>query len=259
MDKKTVEYETLCMETLELAGRLITENGGEIFRVEETITRMGHGLKLDRVECFATPTGLFISMSQDNRPVRTSVFRLRTGDTDLDKVNRVNQISRDVESGVLDLEAAHKALLEIKNTPSRIPAWVTCLGSGLTACGFSVLFGGKLPEMGVAFIIGVLTWVLLLQVPKLGVSRTAPTLLVSTLITLSLTVLCKLTGVFDQNALIPGSLMPLVPGLAMTGAVQDTMRGDTLSGLSSGMRAILTAVLIAAGAILGVRLAGMIL
>ena len=44
--------------------------------------------------------------------------------------------------------------------------------------------------------------------------------------------------------------MPLVPGLAMTNAVQDSMRGDLLSGLSHGMQAILTACMVAGGALL---------
>ena len=45
-------------------------------------------------------------------------------------------------------------------------------------------------------------------------------------------------------------LMPLVPGLAMTNAVQDTLRGDMVSGLSHGASALLTACLIAGGALL---------
>ena len=42
--------------------------------------------------------------------------------------------------------------------------------------------------------------------------------------------------------------MPLLPGLAMTNAVQDTMRGDIVSGLSHGINAILTAAMVAGGA-----------
>ena len=47
-----------------------------------------------------------------------------------------------------------------------------------------------------------------------------------------------------------GAVMPLVPGLAMTNAVQDTMNGDMVSGISHGTQAILTACLVAGGALL---------
>ena len=50
-----------CMDALQLAGRIIMENGGETYRVEETITRMGQAFGLREVESFAVPSGIFIS------------------------------------------------------------------------------------------------------------------------------------------------------------------------------------------------------
>ena len=41
--------DTIYMAPLHLAGRLIMENGGETYRVEETITRMGHSFGFDEV------------------------------------------------------------------------------------------------------------------------------------------------------------------------------------------------------------------
>ena len=40
------QEESRFMEPLQLAGRLIVENGGETYRVEETITRMGRAFGL---------------------------------------------------------------------------------------------------------------------------------------------------------------------------------------------------------------------
>ena len=58
----------------------------------------------------------------------------------------------------------------------------------------------------------------------------------------------------QTELVIAGAVMPLVPGLAMTNAVQDTMRGDMVSGLSHGAQSILTAFLIAGGALLALAL-----
>ena len=52
------------------------------------------------------------------------------------------------------------------------------------------------------------------------------------------------------DKLIAGALMPMLPGLMMTNAIQDTMRGDMVSGLSHGALAILTACLVASGALI---------
>ena len=54
----------------------------------------------------------------------------------------------------------------------------------------------------------------------------------------------------QADVVIAGAVMPLVPGLAMTTAGQDAMRGDMVSGLSHGVQALLTACLIAGGALL---------
>ena len=74
------------MAPLHLAGRLIMENGGETYRVEETITRMGRALGYDEVEIFAIPSGIFISCRRGDGAVETSVKRVRRGET--------NQIGR---------------------------------------------------------------------------------------------------------------------------------------------------------------------
>ena len=63
-----------------------------------------------------------------------------------------------------------------------------------------------------------------------------------------------LTAVGSTFAMIAGALMPLVPGVAMTNAVQDTLRGDLLAGVAHCAQAILTATLMAVGALLGVGL-----
>ena len=42
--------------------------------------------------------------------------------------------------------------------------------------------------------------------------------------------------------------MPLLPGLAMTNAIRDTIRGDLLSGIARATEALLIASSLAAGA-----------
>jgi len=42
--------------------------------------------------------------------------------------------------------------------------------------------------------------------------------------------------------------MPLLPGLAMTNAIRDTIRGDLISGIARGAEALLVASSLAAGA-----------
>ena len=76
------------MEPLHLAGRLIMENGGETCRVEETVLRMGHAFGFREVECFAVPSGLFVSYRKSDGTIETAVKRIRRKGIDLTRIHR---------------------------------------------------------------------------------------------------------------------------------------------------------------------------
>lgn len=250
-DSGTVTFPEDCyMEPLRLAARIIIENGGESFRVEETVSRMGISFGLREVECFAVPSGVFFSFLRADGQTETAVLRARSKGTDLDKVNRVNQISRDLAAGLIEKSDVLPKLMEISERKASFPFWLITLGVGFSSAGFAVLFGGSWIDAAGAFVITALVWLLNGLLQRVGITGNAPTLLDSFLITFALMLFNRLTGLCSIDAVIAGSLMPLVPGLAMTSAVQDTIRGDVLSGLSHGIQALLTAVLIAAGALL---------
>jgi len=50
------------------------------------------------------------------------------------------------------------------------------------------------------------------------------------------------------DTIIIGVIMLLVPGVAITNAIRDTIAGDLLAGLARGVDAFLTAAAISAGA-----------
>ena len=64
------------MEPLKLAGKLIMENGGETYRVEETVCRMGKAFGLKEVESFAVPSGVFVSFACEDGSIQTTVLRV---------------------------------------------------------------------------------------------------------------------------------------------------------------------------------------
>ena len=58
----------------------------------------------------------------------------------------------------------------------------------------------------------------------------------------------------DMDTVIVSSLMPLVPGVAITNAVRDTLQGDYISGSARMLEAFLKAASIALGVGIGVML-----
>ena len=98
----------------------------------------------------------------------------------------------------------------------------------------------------------------LFSIERRGVQGFASTLIGSVMCTLLPTLFLLLTGLGRVDAIVGGALMPLLPGLGMTNAVQDTLRGDMVSGVSHAVQATLTAALIAGGALMATNLCRMI-
>ena len=242
-----------CMDALQLAGRIIMENGGETYRAEETINRMGSGFGLDQVDSFAVPSGLFISYrNKDSDPV-TSVRRVRRETRNLSRVDEVNRVSRLVAAGELDCRQALQRLREIECHPGSF-AGMWCLPAAfLCASGFTLLFGGNPASIAGAGLVAALVQLMETFMARFRTRGLAASILGGFLTALLPLLAAMAFPVLQTELVVAGAVMPLVPGLAMTNAVQDAMRGDMISGVSHGVQAILTAFLIAGGALLALE------
>ncbi len=238
------------MEPLQLAGQIIMENGGETFRAEETIQWMGEGLGLKQVESFAVPSGLFISYRTASGRLETGIKRVHRQATDLTRVDETNKVSRRVSAGETGLKPALCQLQEIRILKSPMSGGLALVSAAVCAGGFSLLFGGGLSEAAVSALTAAIVQGIGLILSRFH-SHGIATHILGGLLTAMLPHLASLLAPdLLTEAVIAGALMPLVPGIAMTNAVQDTMRGDMVSGLSHGIQALLTAFLIAGGALL---------
>ena len=242
------------MDALQLAGKIIMENGGETYRAEETINRMGRGFGLEQVDSFAVPSGLFISFRGNNGEPVTSVRRVRREGRNLSRVDEVNQVSRLVAAGEADCPQALAQLRQIETHPGSF-AGMWCLPAAfLCACGFAGLFGAGWLSIAAAGVVAAIVQAMEMLMARFRSRGLAASVLGGLMTALLPSLLALLFPTLQTELVIAGAVMPLVPGLAMTNAVQDTMRGDMVSGISHGTQAILTACLIAGGALLALAL-----
>lgn len=248
-----------CMKALRLAGRIILENGGETYRAEDTVIRMARSLGLSEPDAFGIPSGLFISFTDETGERRTSISRVYLRGTHLARVDRVNQISRMLSDGLLDAEELYDALMEASRIGKSMSRWYAPVTAMWTVAGFVVMFGGGWIDVLVGCVCGALTQL----IPRLFRSDDASSGMTSILLGGMVCVVIplafhSLTGLGVTEAIIAGAIMPLVPGLSMTNAVQDIMRGDMVSGVTHCARAIMIAAMVAGGALVGTHVCGML-
>ncbi len=247
--------EDMRMKALCLAGRIILENGGETYRAEDTVRRIAASLGLCGTEVFGIPSGLFITITDENGESRTAVCRVYAGGVNLLRVDAVNHISRRLAAGELGaeglLEALEAAALlgsgkrRLRGTP------FAAVAAAVSAFGFIFLFGGGIDDAAVGAFCAALTQIVPAAFGRRRGGTVFSTIVGSLLCTLIPFLFKDLTGGGDVEAMIAGALMPLVPGLSMTNAVSDMLRGDMVSGVSHAARALMIAALVAGGALFG--------
>lgn len=229
-----------------LAAQLILENGGETYRVEETVLRMAQGFGLGNVSIAALPTSIFVEVGGHMR-----ICRINRRGTNLTRIERTNEISRRVAQGMMTLEEAEEALGQIRKYPG-LPQRKLILASAAAAGSFCLLFGGGIGSFIVAFFAGLASQAVAPLFSKMEMGVLFANFaggLISAVFAVGAEMI--LPGYGDVNAAIVGGIMPLLSGLLMTTAMRDTMYGDLISGVARALEALLLAVAVALGVYVG--------
>ena len=250
--------EITIMETVKLAGRIILENGGETFRVEDTIERMAKAMGCEEVDVFAVPSGVFITLHHDDGSESTSINRIRKRGTNLTKIDSTNQVSRQLATGELNKEEAFARLTEVRKEENPLFNKILPYIAGFLSGAFCVLFSGGPIDALISCICAIITQWMISLFDRYQMHQIITNLIGGFICTMIPLVFHHFTGVGLVEAMVAGAMMPLVPGLAMANAVQDTMRGDLLSGVIHAVNALLIAALIAAGALLAQNIFAMV-
>ena len=144
------------------------------------------------------------------------------------------------------MEQGFAQLEELSRTPPQ-PLWQGLLANGLSASFFALLFHGGGFDFAVALVCGLLTRLLGLPFSEDSVSSTLYALLSGALSAVVAVLSVRFFHMGNQTPIIIGAIMPLLPGLAITNAIRDTVNGDLVSGVARTAEALLKAVAIAAG------------
>ncbi|MEF9941301.1 MAG: threonine/serine exporter family protein [Lachnospiraceae bacterium] len=247
-----MNYELL-IDTAALAGEIMLYSGAETYRVEDTMRHILNTSESKDIESLVLMTGLMVSLGGKNLKRITAIKRVKHTGTNLGNVVQVNDISRRFCNDEIKLEEAYKELMDIKK--NHYSELIYSIATIVAVVGFSLMFGGGFYEFGVAIVVGTLLAIILKGAKKIGINIFIRDCFASICIT-CVTILCKayLVHQVDVDIVIIGAIMPLVPGVAITNAVRDTLQGDYISGVARVLEAFLVASAIALGVGIGMAL-----
>lgn len=234
------------LDTATKAGKIMLENGGETYRVEETMIRIALALGVRSIDVYATPTVIILSAKDENYKNHSTLKRTYGISFNLDKISKINNLSRSIEMKHLDIDDLEKELNIIEHKMG-YPNVLTILASAMAAGFFTLLFNGNIRDFFCALLIGAVIKSTTLFLSKFSVYGFFINLVGGMEAAGIALFLYKINLCSHYDKAIIGSIMLLVPGLSITNAIRDTINGDLVSSVTRTMEAIFTAVAIAVG------------
>lgn len=230
------------------AGTIMMKSGAEISRVEDTIGRICKACGIEYVNVFATPTGIFVSTDNvDASNTVTYIKRVRSSETNLSRISKVNQFSRTFTTTDMTVEEGMEILREIENSRP-YPFWLRALSAAMVTACFSTIFGGNIPDFFITLPLGLLCYMLSRFLEKYEIN-----FFIRGFCCCAFAAFCALLAASSipgvtYAPVISGCIMLFVPGIAITNAIRDFLSGNMLSGVARLAEAFIIGASLAAGA-----------
>jgi uncharacterized membrane protein YjjP (DUF1212 family) len=242
-------------------GEVLLKNGGEIFRVQETMQRIAKAYGVKQFHVYVLANGIFTSIEEDGQKMCRQLAQEepRQGPDDacqvryvplssvhLGRVAAVNNLSREIVENRCTMEQAWRRIEEIDQIPFTSQLFQV-LASGVGSAAFCYLLGGSVLDSLASFLSGMLVWCFVLFLSAHKANKIMLNILSSALVTLTGVLFFHFVFGENMDKIIIGSIIPLLPGVPLTNSIRDFLNGDYLSGTIRMIDAVLVACCIALG------------
>lgn len=220
--------------------------GAEVSRVEDSITRICQSYGAGRVDVFTITSSILVTVQCEDGECVTQTRRIRGYSTDFTKLDHLNTLSRTICKTQPGIQEVHQQIEKVLKTESE-PQLYKYLGGMLGASAFCVFFGGTLFDAFVVAMLAIMEIGLEIKSRMRKLNQVAYYFFIS-LLSGSLSIFLVKLGIGQQvDKIMIGSIMLLIPGLALTNAIRDMLSGDIISGLLRLCESLLVAASIACG------------
>jgi uncharacterized membrane protein YjjP (DUF1212 family) len=172
--------------------------------------------------------------------------RIKKRSLDLQRIEQVNSFSREIEKSSIDIDEAFKYLERIDNGPY-FRLRTRLFGAGIIALSYTILVSGSILDGIISFFIAIILYSVQALIEKLGFFQFFQYFF-SGLIAglLGITLKHFIPGI-NLDKIIAGSIIILVPGIAITSGIKDALYGDLNSSVARISEALLIVTAVGAG------------
>lgn len=249
------EYQKKVAKVCAKIGQLLVTGGAEIPSVEETVEFIGGSANVE-ISCYVTLNAVFINIADETN---SQFVKTPYGSLNLQKVDDINRLSQKFNDGKISFDDLSKQIDEIATSVIEFPLPLKLLGAGLVSVPPMMIFMATWKDLVLSFFIGMLGYVISHHVE----TRTNTPYIKEALSAFCISVISLLLTDYhlgsNSNNIILSSIMPLVPGIAITNSIRELIARHTISGMIRAVDALFTAGAIGAGVLIADRLIQIVL
>lgn len=249
-----IQYPELIRLILDLGEHMIA-CGGEVSRVEETVSRICSAYGAVRVDVFCITSVIIVTTIWENGDIITQSRRVAIASRNYNKLEKLNALSRymcEKKPSIEETENKMRAIVSAKNQSIISPL----IGSMLAAGGFAVFFGGRIIDGIAAMICSLVIFAIDKFVYNNRVNKVVYYMLSSFVTGLVAILTVKLGIGINLDKIMIGCIMLIIPGINFTLALEDVLSGDTATGALRIYESVLLACAIALGFAMSIYICG---
>jgi uncharacterized membrane protein YjjP (DUF1212 family) len=231
-------------------GRQLLVNGAEIYRVEESLERIFSAYGADTPEVFAIPSCIIVTIRLNGQST-TRAVRIHSLSNNLHRLHRLNDLCRRICKETPDPDSVNRTIQEIVNE-SGYSLKTGYFAYALTAVFFTLFWGGTVIDALISLCCGLLVRYTVSSLHRVRANVFFLNVISSMLLAL-IPVLLTAAGVpIHTDKIIIGTIMLLVPGVAITNAMRDVLAGDFLTAIIRFTEVLIVSMGIATGIALSI-------
>ncbi len=235
--------ESKVLELASYTGRMILQNGGEVYRAEDVIERVGRHFGYD-IDTFVTLTCIVVSLKGSDEKYYSQVTRIKSRDLNLNKIHEINDLIRHIHEYSYD-----DFFKELKEREEKfcLGFYRFVLGCTMIGATFPVLFNAWINEILIGGIGGFIIGLLLTFLNKYEVNSVI-TNIIGGIVCSTIACIATYLGYTEHTStVIISDLMIFVPGIAFVNTIRDLTSGDLIAGTSRFTEVIMVAAALAVG------------
>lgn len=236
-------------------GSLLLASGSEVWRVEDTISRLGTAFGARRMDVFVITSSISATLQMpDGRDITETRRVTRASSTDFLMMENINALSRRFCEHPMSAKDFAREVDLLRGSTQR--SIVDCAAQTLVAGAYAIFFGGGPVDCAAAAIVGALVFLMSRILRPITPNQVIYNLIASFISGLVIYLISRIVPSASPDEVMIGVIMLLIPGLSLTNAVRDMITGDTITGFMRFVEALLWAGALACGFMLSIMIAG---